>query len=70
VKRVDNAVFGTITSFQHKQFTNTPPIFDLAHDGVDYAKVSADVPADARATADNFKDQIINGTLTLPANIS
>jgi len=69
VKRVDNAVFGTITSFQHKQFTNTPPIFDLAHDGVDYAKVSADVPADARATADNFKDQIINGTLTLPANI-
>src|SRR6266849_2201782 len=64
VKRVDNAVFDTITSFQHKQFTNNPPIFDLAHDGVDYAKVSTDVPADARTTADNFKQQIINGTLT------
>jgi basic membrane protein A len=69
VKRVDTAVFDTITSCQHKQFTNKPPIFDLANNGVDYAKVSADVPADAQATAENFRQQIIKGTLTLPTNI-
>ncbi len=33
------------------------------------AAVSTDVPADAQATAENFKQQIIEGTLTLPANI-
>ena len=69
VKRVDTAVFDTITSFQHKQFTNNPSIFDLANSGVDYAKVSADVPEDAWATAENFRQQIIQGTLTLPTTI-
>ncbi|MBV9231143.1 MAG: BMP family ABC transporter substrate-binding protein [Chloroflexi bacterium] len=69
LKRVDTAVYDTIKGFQDGQYTNQPPTFDLAHDGVGYAPVSKDVPDDAKAKAEDFASQIKAGTLTPPANI-
>lgn len=69
LKRVDVAVYDTIDSFQKGGYTNNPPKFDLAHDGVGYATPSSDVPADAKAKAEDFANQIKNGSLTPPENI-
>jgi basic membrane protein A and related proteins len=69
LKKVDVAVYDTIDSLQKGQYTNMPPTFDLAHNGVGYAPVSSDVPADAKATADSYMQQIMSGSLTPPADI-
>jgi basic membrane protein A len=70
LKRVDVAVYDTIDSFQKGNYTNNPPKFDLAHDGVGYAPVSSEVPADAKAKAEDFANQIKSGSLTPPENIA
>ncbi|MBO0780932.1 MAG: BMP family ABC transporter substrate-binding protein [Ktedonobacteraceae bacterium] len=70
LKRVDTAVYLTIKNFQNGQYSNKPPVFNLAQDGVGYATVSKDVPADAKQKADDFAKQIKDGTLTPPENIS
>ncbi len=69
LKRVDSAVYTIIKDTEGGQYTNNPPKFDLAHDGVGYAPVSSDVPADAKALADSYAQQIKAGTLTPPENI-
>ena len=69
LKRVDVAVYDTIDSLQKGNFSNNPPKFDLNHDGVGYAPVSSDVPADAKAKAEDFASQIKSGSLTPPENI-
>jgi basic membrane protein A len=69
LKRVDVAVYDTIKSFEGGQFSNNPPTFDLVHDGVGYAPFSKDVPADAKAKADDYASQIKSGSLTPPADI-
>jgi basic membrane protein A len=69
LKRVDVATYDTIDSFEKGNFTNNPPKFDLAHDGVGYATPSSDVPADAKAKAEDFANQIKSGSLVPPENI-
>ncbi len=69
LKRVDTAVYDTINNFENGSYTNNPPKFDLAHDGVGYGTVSSDVPADAKAKADDFASQIKSGSLVVPENI-
>jgi basic membrane protein A len=69
LKKVDVAVYDTIDTFEKGQFTDNPPRFDLVHGGVGYAPVSSAVPADAKAKADDFAQQIISGTLVPPENI-
>ena len=69
LKRVDTAVYTTIKNFENGQYTNMPPTFDLKINGVGYAPVSKDVPADAKAKADAFAAQIMSGTLTPPDTI-
>lgn len=69
LKRVDVAVYTIIKDTVDGNFTDNPPKFDLAHDGVGYAPVSSDVPADAKAQADAFAQQIQAGSLTPPENI-
>ena len=70
LKRVDVAVYDTINSTISGSFSNNPPKFDLAHDGVGYAKPSSTVPADAVSKAQSFEDQIRSGALTPPDTIS
>jgi basic membrane protein A len=69
MKRVDTAVYSTIVGFQNNKYTNNPPVFDLANEGVGYGKVSSAVPADAEAQAKAFASQIIAGTLVPPATV-
>ncbi|WP_165423545.1 BMP family lipoprotein [Ktedonosporobacter rubrisoli] len=69
MKRVDTAVYDTIRDFEDGKFTNNPPKFDLAHDGVGYAPPSKDVPADAKQKAEEFAAQIKSGALVPPENI-
>ncbi|HTK05698.1 MAG TPA: BMP family ABC transporter substrate-binding protein [Ktedonobacteraceae bacterium] len=69
LKRVDTSVYDTIKNFEDNKFTNNPPPFDLSIDGVGYAPVSADVPADAKQKADDFAAQIKSGSLVVPADI-
>lgn len=69
LKRVDTAVYDIIYDDETGNYTNNPPKFDLAHNGVGYAPVNSEVPADAKALADAYASQIIAGTLVPPANI-
>ncbi len=70
LKRVDEAVLSTITTFQEGKFTNNPPTFDLKSDGVGYAPPASGLPADVKAAADGLIDQIKNGTLSIPNTVS
>lgn len=69
LKRVDKSVSSTIDTFEAGKFTNNPPAFDLKSDGVGYSTPSSDVPADAKAAADNFITQIKAGTLSVPNTV-
>lgn len=69
LKRVDTAVYDTISTAEQGKFTNNPPRFDLAHNGVGYAPVSKDVPQDAVQLADQYKQMILSGQLVPPENI-
>ena len=72
LKRVDVAVYDIIKDGQDGTFASfaaNPTKFDLNHDGVGYAPVSAAVPADAKAIADMYAQQIMSGALTPPENI-
>ena len=69
LKRVDVAVYDIIKDTEGGAFNNNLPKFDLAHNGVGYAPVSSDVPADAKAQADAFASQIMSGSLVPPENI-
>jgi basic membrane protein A and related proteins len=69
LKRVDVSVFDTIKNFEDNKYTSNPAPFDLSIDGVGYAPVSADVPADAQQKADDFAAQIKSGTLVVPTDI-
>jgi basic membrane protein A len=69
IKRVDTAVFTIIDLTQKGHYSNNLPNFDLSNNGVGYAPVSSQVPADAKATADMFAAQIQAGTLVVPEAI-
>ena len=69
LKRVDKAVSNTIDSFETGKYSNNPPAFDLNSDGVGYVPPTSDVPADAKAAADNLISQIKAGTLTIPNTV-
>ncbi len=72
IKRVDSAVYDIVKDVEdgtYANFVTNPTTFDLAHDGVGYATPSSDVPADAKMTAESYKQQILALTLTPPAAI-
>src|SRR6266446_1923138 len=69
LKRVDSAVFGIIDLTAKGKYNNNLPRFSLSNDGVGYAPVNSEVPADAKATADSYASQIKAGTLVPPENI-
>jgi len=48
LKRVDSAVFGIIDLTAKGKYNNNLPRFSLSNDGVGYAPVNSEVPADAR----------------------
>ena len=72
LKRIDTAAYDIVNLAEtggYAGFVASPTKFDLAHDGVGYATPSADVPADAVATAMSFADMIKSGALVPPEMI-
>jgi basic membrane protein A len=70
VKRVDVAVFKTIEAVQKGETVGGGVTsFGLAEDGVGLGKVSSEVPQDVIDKADEYKQQILDGSLKIPDTV-
>lgn len=65
VKRVDEAVFQTIQAVQNGDTAGGTQLFDLKADGVGYA-TSGGYLDDIQGDLEGYKQQIIDGTITVP----
>jgi basic membrane protein A len=65
LKRVDNAVFSFVKDFGEGKFTAGSRVFDLKSDGVGYATSGGKVD-DIKTKLDDYKQQIIDGKITVP----
>ncbi len=66
IKKVDVGVFDFITSVKNGSFKAGNKVFDLKAGGVDYSTTGGKVD-DIKAKLDDYKQQIIAGTITVPA---
>ena len=67
LKRVDTAVYDTIKTVSEGKFTHGTETFGLAEEGIDYSKSNpALLTSDITAKLDDFKQQIIDGKITVP----
>jgi len=68
LKRVDNAVTQTITSFVGGSLKGGIQTFGLKEGGIDYAKndFNTELLGDIPTTLDDLKQKIINGEITVP----
>ena len=67
LKRVDTAVFQFVEDAEKGTVKSGPVTFDLKNDGVGYATSNAEAIKDVQAKLDELKQQIIAGTITVPA---
>jgi basic membrane protein A and related proteins len=66
LKRVDTAVYNAIEAEGSDSFGGSQ-VFGLAEDGLDYSKSNtAEMTEDIIAQVDEYKQQIIDGTITVP----
>jgi len=66
IKKVDVGVYDFITSVKNGSFKSGPHVFDLKSGGVDYSTTGGRVD-DIKAKLDDYKKQIIDGKITVPA---
>jgi len=66
LKRVDTGVYYFIKSIHDGTFAGGTQVFDLKTDGVGYATTGDHLSADTIAKMEDFKKQIIDGTITVP----
>ncbi|NHC43922.1 BMP family lipoprotein [Motilibacter aurantiacus] len=69
LKKVDVAVYDFLQSVAQDQFTAGTVSFDLAQGGVDYSTTGNQVD-DIKAQLDEYKQQIIDGEITVPTTLS
>jgi len=70
VKRVDTSVFDTIQAVQDGTFTGgEDATFNLANDGVALGTTSDEVPQELLDEIETLKQQIIDGEVTVPAEL-
>ncbi|GLV55099.1 BMP family ABC transporter substrate-binding protein [Dictyobacter sp. S3.2.2.5] len=69
IKRVDQAVYVTIKNFEAGKFSNNPAPFDLTNDGVGYAPLSSQVPAEVKPIVDKYIQDIKSGALQVPDTV-
>lgn len=67
LKRVDEAVFQTIEAAQNDDLDSIPAAFDLSVDGVGYSTEGGYID-DIVPQLEEFKAQIIDGTITVPTS--
>jgi basic membrane protein A len=67
LKRVDTAVYEAISQVAEGSFVEGLQVFGLAEEGVDYSDSNPELlTEDIQAQLDEFKQQIIDGTITVP----
>lgn len=66
IKRVDVGVYNFIKSVHEGTFQGGEAVFDLAADGVGYSTTGGHID-DIVGQLDDYKQQIIDGTITVPA---
>ena len=67
IKRVDTAVYNTIKDMSEGKFTHGTESFGLAEEGIDYSKSNPTLlTSDITSKLDDFKQQIIDGKITVP----
>ena len=66
LKRVDVAVYDTIKQVNEGTFKGGPVVYNLANGGIDYATTGGKID-DIKAKIDDFKKQIIAGTIKVPS---
>lgn len=66
LKRVDNAVFEVIKAHLDGTFAAGNIVYDLSVDGVGYSTSGGFLPDDVVATLEDFKAQIIDGSIVVP----
>ncbi|MGC3995942.1 MAG: BMP family ABC transporter substrate-binding protein [Propionicimonas sp.] len=66
IKRVDTGVYYFIKSIHDGTFKGGTQVFDLKTDGVGYSTTGDHLSADTIAKLDEYKQQIIDGTITVP----
>jgi basic membrane protein A and related proteins len=69
LKRVDVAVLDFLTGAKDNKFTAGAKLFDLKVDGVGYA-TSGGAVDDIKTKLDDYKAQIVAGTITVPTTVS
>jgi basic membrane protein A and related proteins len=69
LKRVDVAVLSFLTDAKDGKFTAGAKVFDLKVDGVGYATSGGQVD-DIKTKLDDFKQQIVDGKITVPTTVS
>lgn len=67
LKRVDTGVYFFIKSIHDGTFKGGVQVFDLKSEGVGYSTTGDHLSADTIAKVDDFKQQIIDGKITVPA---
>jgi basic membrane protein A and related proteins len=66
LKKVDVAVYDFIKSFVDGSPLTGEQVFDLKANGVDYSTTGGQVD-DIKTKLDEYKQQIIDGTITVPS---
>jgi len=66
LKRVDVAIFQATQAALDGTFTAGPTTYDLSVDGVGYSTTGDFLSADTIAQIENFKTQIVDGTIVVP----
>jgi basic membrane protein A len=66
IKHVDVAVYDFVKSISGNKFTAGKNVFDLKAGGVDYATSGGKID-DIKSKLDDYKKQIIDGTITVPS---
>lgn len=67
LKRVDTATYNAIQQVGDGSFAAGPVVFGMAEDGLDYSKSNtAELTEDITAKLDEYKAQIIDGTIVVP----
>jgi basic membrane protein A len=67
LKRVDTATYSAIQQVGDGSFTAGGVVFDMAQDGLDYSQSNtAELTADIITQLDDYKQQIIDGTIVVP----
>ncbi len=69
IKRVDVGVYTFIKSVHDGNFKSGETVFDLKADGVGYSTTGGHID-DIVPKIDEYKDQIISGSITVPATVS